>query len=154
MDGFNIILGGKYAIKLNERWRLAVGAETFNFPTHSVGLIQSFFGVTYGSEDGHLTLNIGKPFAYSDQGDDFFEDPGVFMFSLSGNKKLSRSVRLVTENWFVFPISRPSANLRLHSLALRLQGESLAVDIGAIQLGFDDEFAPFPLPWLDFAYNF
>ena len=76
------------------------------------------------------------------------------MFSLSGNKKLSRSVRLLTENWFIFPISRPSENLRLHSLALRLQGESLAVDLGAVYFGFDDKFVEFPLPWLDFAYNF
>ena len=35
-EGFNIILGGKYAIELTERWRLAVGAETLLAPLGGV----------------------------------------------------------------------------------------------------------------------
>ena len=153
-DAFNIILGAKYSFDLDDHLRMAAGAETFNFPTASFGLILSFVGLTLGDEEAHVTFNAGKPFAYSGNSDNIPENSSAFMLSLSANKKLSKSARLITENWLFLSINQPRSNLTLNSLALRLQGESLAVDLGGILLGSDGDIFPIPIPWLDFAYNF
>jgi hypothetical protein len=72
--------------------------------------------------------------------------------TLSGNIRVSQRVSLVTENWLV-PTLIASGNSELpmlNSLAVRLFGESWAVDLGGIRV----PGLPIPMPWLDFSYNF
>ena len=154
LEGFNMILGGKYAFELSDHFRLAVGSEAFIFPELKGGLVQTFIGLTYGTQTDHLTLNVGKPFLVTT--DEEFrdsQDNGLIMFSLSGNTRLTELIRLVSENWLIVT-DASSEYLHFNSLAARFQGAKMAADLGFIFFGVDGTVFPLPLPWLDFTYNF
>ncbi len=97
---------------------------------------------TYGSEKASLTLGLGFGFS----GEDFADKPIIV---LGGELRVSKSIKLLSENWFVL-----SGDFNLLSFGLRFFGENLAADFGLIfpTEGGGDGF-PF-LPWLGFAYNF
>ena len=97
---------------------------------------------TYGTEKTSLTFGLGFGFS----GDDFTDRPIVL---IGGEIRVSKSIKLLSENWFVL-----SADINFLSLGLRFFGENLAADFGLV---FSTEWGGdgFPLlPWLGFAYNF
>ena len=150
--GFNFIGGIKVGTSVGDRLHLAVGAQGLVLPGFgggSGGTAGFLFGTaTYGTPDAHLSLGVGKPFTLSNSGGEL--DSNIIA-TLSGNVRLSQRVALVTENWLIPTLGTSTSELpMLNSLAVRLFGESWAVDLGGIRV----PGLPIPIPWLDFAYNF
>ena len=150
---FNFIGGVKVGGSIGDRLHLAAGAQGLVVPGLGVGFggtVGFVFGTaTYGTPDAHVSLGLGKPFMLTNSGGGL--DSSVIT-TLSGNIRVSQRVALVTENWLLIA---PGASLNgqlpmLNSLAVRLFGESWAVDLGGIYV----PGSPIPIPWLDFAYNF
>lgn len=146
LEGYNIIVGGKYSFELSERLRLAVGGEAFFFDGLSVGTL--FAGFTYGGESAHITLNVGKPVMLHGDSTKF----GTSLFSVSANVEMASFLRVITENWLL--PDEFSGLIHINGLGVRFQGGSLACDTAMILLGRNGAFEPLPLPWLDFTYNF
>lgn len=153
MDGgFNFIGGVKVGGNVTERLSLAIGAQALVFPGLGTGFPGGAAGLlfgtaTYGTPDAHVSLALGTPFVFSSGEDVFTRD---YIVALSGNVRLNQQLALVTENWLLPTVSAGSYLPMLNSLALRIFGEHWAVDLGGIR-------APdtsFPIPWLDFSYNF
>lgn len=146
-NGFNVIGGVKIGGSLTDRLHLAGGAQALVVPTY--GAMGFLFGTaTYGTPDAHLSLAVGAPFTLV-QGSSSIASQVIT--TLSGNVRMSQRLALVTENWLMPAyISSNSELPMLNSLALRIFGQQWAVDIGAVRV----PGAPFPIPWLDFAYNF
>lgn len=92
---------------------------------------------TFGEPEGAVTLGVG--YAYSGKS-------RAAILMVGGEKQLSRSVRLITENWFW------KGGYGIVSGGVRFTGEHLAADIGlGVPMGVDDFFA-FPL--VNFSYRF
>ncbi|MFY0524080.1 hypothetical protein ACN28I_13220 [Archangium gephyra] len=151
--GFNFIGGIKVGGSIGDRLHLAAGAQGLVMPglggySGAVGFV--FGTATYGTADAHLSLGLGKPFTLTLNGGGSLDSSVIA--TLSGNIRVSRRVALVTENWLM---ASPDMGIygqlpMLNSLAVRLFGESWAVDLGGIRV----PGLPIPIPWLDFAYNF
>lgn len=107
---------------------------------NSAGII---FGVgSYGTEKAALTVGIG--FGYA--GDDVADKP---VFAVGGEVRVSRKVKLMTENWLI-----PDSEVQIVSFGLRFFGENLAADFALVYpAGGEIEGFPF-FPWIGFAYNF
>lgn len=129
---------------------VSAGALYMTLLTESIsgGIV---FGVTtFGQEDKSFTAGLGLPFL-KEEGQDFeFGEHPILM--LGGNVRLSGSIALVSENWFIlggdFDLSEQP-----FTLALRFFGERIAVDVGVLLVGsiLDEGF---PVPLLSFTYNF
>ena len=72
---------------------------------------------TYGTPDASITAGFGYGFA----GSELADKP---MVMLGGEKRLSRRIALVTENWIFPEVANP-----LVSYGFRFMGESLSVDL-------------------------
>lgn len=100
------------------------------------------YGVaTYSTEKASLTFGLGFGFS----GDDFADKPIIV---LGGEVRVSKSIKFLSENWFVL-----SGDINLLSFGLRFFGENLAADFGLVFTTEGGDGFPF-LPWLGFAYNF
>jgi len=105
----------------------------------SLGIAYSV--VTYGSEDAHFTAGLG--FGFVDN--EFADRP---MILLGGEKRVSRRIALVTENWII-----PEVNHPLSLYGLRFMGSKMSVDLGFIYVFNTD--LPFPgVPYIDFMVVF
>ena len=105
---------------------------------------------TKGTPAKSFTCGIGLGYIAEEGEDvDFAEHPVLL---LGGNIRLSESMALVSENWFI-----TGEDLGLDQqplgLALRFFGPRIAVDAGVIIIGEVIEEG-FPIPWLSFVYNF
>ncbi|WP_412070117.1 hypothetical protein [Rubrivirga sp. IMCC43871] len=129
-----------------------------------VGLL---YGVgTLGPSESAVSVGAGYGFAFgSDSGD---SDGGVGVVMVGGERQLSGSVKLLSENYlFLTPSTRTAClfegpctttteteTTTMFSLGVRFFGEQLAADVAAFVIPeLADEGVPF-LPWLGFAYNF
>ena len=121
---------------------MAAGVLYIKIPDEEEGAGIVYGVATYGTEDAGLTFGIGFGFA----GGEFADKP---IFELGGEYRISRSIKLITENWLI-----PDSEVQLLSLGIRFFGRSLTTDFGLIYpAGSDTEGFPF-LPWVGFAYNF
>jgi hypothetical protein len=123
---------------------LAGGFQTLFLPgIKELPAVGFLYGtVTLGTEDLHLGLSGGPPFAF----DKSSTRLGSAIFSLSGNWRVARSIALVSENWIV----QVDGSSRLTgSAAVRFIGERLGVDAGFI---FANGVSV-PVPWLDFTWH-
>jgi hypothetical protein len=151
-SGFNFIAGAKVGGSVGDKLHLAAGAQGLVIPGIGTGIggtVGFVFGTaTVGTPDAHLSLGVGKPFTLTNSGGSL---DSTVIATLSGNLRVSQRVALVTENWLFPTFGSTGGQLpMLNSLAVRLFGESWAVDLGGIRvpgLGI-------PVPWVDFAYNF
>jgi hypothetical protein len=123
---------------------LAGGFQTLVIPGVSqfpaVGFL--FGTLTIGTEDLHLGISGGPPFAF-DKGSSRL---GSAIVSVSGNWRVARSIALVSENWFV-PVN--GSTKVVGSAAVRLIGERLGVDLGFLF----PQGSSVPVPWLDFTWH-
>jgi small nuclear ribonucleoprotein (snRNP)-like protein len=105
---------------------------------------------TFGREDRSFSAGIGLGYTKTEGQDFAFADRPIIM--LGGNVRLSNSVALVSENWLItgadFDLGRQP-----FAVALRLFGEHIAVDVGAILIG-EALAEGLPIPLLSFVYNF
>lgn len=108
--------------------------------TESVGVLYSV--ATWGAtSDAAVTAGIGWGYGTSSG---IHDTPAVM---LGGERRLSRSAKLITENYFF-----PSEGAGLLSLGPRFFGERLTADLGlAMPVGQGAEFFVFPV--VNFAWN-
>jgi hypothetical protein len=134
----------KIGIVAKEKSSLAIGGLIVALPKidherHTVGIL---YGVTsLGGPDASITVGLGYGFV----------DRHVAkkpMALIGGEKRFSRRISFVSENWIFPGVDKP-----LISYGLRFFGEGLSVDLALINtLGND---AAFPgVPWVDFVFNF
>jgi hypothetical protein len=136
----------KIGLNTSEKTSLALGALVISIP-HKIGdenipTVGIVYGVgTYGGPDDGLTGGLGFGFVNNK----IAHNPAVM---IGGEKRVSRRVSLVSENWIFPGIDHP-----LISYGARFFGENLSVDLGFLNvLGSD---LPFPgVPWVDFVFNF
>lgn len=109
------------------------------------------FGVgTLGGPDKSATAGLGLGFVKVEDEDLRFGENPVLM--LGGNVRLSNSVALVSENWFIMG-QHMTIGQQPFCVAARFFGDRVAVDAGFILAG-EILKEGFPIPWLSFVYNF
>jgi hypothetical protein len=166
---FNLLLSVKAGGKLANNVHLAGGVQalwvpafgntnpsggSFTLPVVGVGFLTG----TYGTSDLHASLSVAMPFSgYSGLA------TGSPIVTVSANWRLTRGFALVTENWFIFgvqqvvdPLGTPHVEVTVataNGLAARIMGEHFAVDLGFLVLQAGGTFVPFPVPWVNFTYN-
>jgi hypothetical protein len=153
--GINLIAAVKVGGAVTPWLHVAGGAEVFVLPGlgAAFGAGIGFGAVTLGDPNLHLTVAVGRPFAFTPNAQAAFGDA---MFTLNGTARLSPTVSLVSENWFFPSFSTPYRDpLVLNGLAVRLIVDRLAVDLGFIGVKPPSSpYWPVPVPWLDFTWNF
>ena len=128
----------------SEYVHLAAGFQAFTIPGLGTGTAGLLFGtVTLGTEDLHLGVSAGPPFAIGSGTSEL----GKVVVSVSGNWRVARSIALVSENWFV---QVEGSTEVVGSAAVRFIGERLGVDAGFLFA----KGATVPVPWLDFTWHF
>jgi hypothetical protein len=110
----------------------------FNIDGAGVGI--AYGVVTQGNSDSAATLGLG--YAYARTGD---EDGGAPVAMIGGEHRLSRRVKLVTEN-YVFDGGGFASG------GLRLLGERLSADLGFVVPLFED--VRFVMPMINFVWKF
>lgn len=103
----------------------------FNVDGASVGI--AYGAVTQGDDDRAGTLGVGYSYARTDD-----HDAGAFVFMIGGGRRITKHVKLVTEN-YVFRYGG------LASGGVRLFGEKLSADIGLVMPLNVDAFFLFPM---------
>ncbi|SVC58327.1 uncharacterized protein METZ01_LOCUS311181, partial [marine metagenome] len=133
-DGpFNFITAIKVGDTITEdKFHVAAGFEAFTFDQDdelwSAGFL--FGSATLGSDRSHVTLSAGKPFSLSSDS----RDLGPAIVTLSGNVRVSSSVSLINENWFLAPETQEEDEdgfvtntsrefVHINSIAARIMGE-------------------------------
>ncbi|PKV66471.1 hypothetical protein [Pontibacter ramchanderi] len=136
----------KASFEINDKWRAGGGLLYMNV----VGVEEDFSGLgigygiaTYGNTDDNVTLGLGYGFVDSE----FSQKPFI---NLSGMKRISRRVGLVSENWLV-----PSDGYYgLISYGLRFMSERITVDLAFINNGDIAATVPIGVPYVDFVIKF
>jgi hypothetical protein len=122
---------------------LAGGFQSFMIPNASTGMVGFLYGtVTLGTEDLHLGVSAGPPFALTSGASEL----GKVIVAISGNWRVARALALVSENWFVQVDGETKV---MGSAALRFIGGRLGVDAGFLFA----QGAGVPVPWLDFTWH-
>ena len=135
----------KVALKQSESVNISAGTLVIKMPDNfdeDVQLISVLYAVgTYGSHDRSVTLGLG----YGLVDRKAAERPLVV---LGGERRLTRRIALVTENWIV-----PGVDNALVSLGLRFLGEGLSADLALVNTIGKESIFP-GVPYIDFVYNF
>jgi len=135
----------KIGLKETEKVNIAAGALIIKLPDNfeeDVSLINVAYGVgTYGSSDRSVTLGLGYGLVDGKVAD----KPLVVV---GGERRLTRRLAVITENWIV-----PGVDNVLVSLGLRFLGEGLSADIALINTIGGESIFP-GIPYVDFVYNF
>lgn len=136
----------KASFEINDKWRAGGGLLYANV----IGVDEDFSGlgigygiVTYGNTDDNATLGLGYGFVDGE----FSSKP---IITLSGMKRVSRRIGLVSENWFV-PINGYYGIL---SYGLRFMGERITVDLAFINNPDIAESIFIGVPYVDFVVKF
>lgn len=146
-EGFNAFAGLKLGFSLGELVHLSGSGSIWFVPGGSGAFGLLYATATVGTPNAHVSAAAGWPYLLSSTG----EDVGSALFILAANLRVSRTVALVTENWF-FPdaASWDGEFPMVNALAVRFFGERIAVDVGLVRVAG----VSFPPPWLGFIYNF
>jgi len=121
-------------VQLLERRSTAVSAGVmhfFNVDEASIGI--AYGVVTQGSADSAATIGVGYAYAQTDD-----EDDGSAVVMIGGEHRVSRRVKLVTENYVFKGGGFASGGLRFF-------GEKLSADFGLVMPLFADETFVFPM---------
>jgi hypothetical protein len=131
----------KVGVSVNPRVHLAVGALVAGVPREDpVGAV---YGVgTVGDADASLTGGIAYGFA----GKEFSSE---FAVLVGGEKRVSRRIALVTENYFV----PSSVGQPVVSGGVRMMSEKLTVDLALFNLVGESAILP-GIPFVSFVYKF
>ncbi len=152
LDKQLIFFTPKLGLKAVKDFNLAAGVLFVKIPNDSdndeedngenVNSVGIAYGVTtFGSEEANVTFGLG--FGFVDK--EFAETPVIL---LGGEKRVSRRIALVTENWFIPKVDQP-----MSIYGLRFMGQKLSVDLGFVYVFKTD--LPFPgVPYVDFMIIF
>lgn len=131
----------KVGVSLSPKVHVAAGLIAATVPGESP--FGAVYGVgTVGDGDASVTGGIAYGFA----GRDFSSE---FAVLLGGEKRISRRIALVTENYFV----PSSVGEPLVSGGVRFMSEKLTVDLALFNLLGDQSVNP-GIPWVSFVYKF
>jgi hypothetical protein len=134
----------KIGIEASRKTSFAVGALVLALPEidDESPLVGVLYGVgTFGEPDGSVTAGIGYGFV-----DDEIADKPLVM--LGGEKRFSRRMSFVSENWIFPGVDDP-----LVSYGFRFFGEDISVDLALFNMLGEDAIFP-GVPWVDFVFNF
>lgn len=141
-----LLFAPKLEVVRRPGFRAAVGAIA-GFSAGDEESVGVLYGVgTLGSSDGALTVGASFPFVTDGSNGDIGTDP---LLLLGGELRLSRSVKLITENHIT------TGEGGLFSGGVRFFGERLSADFGLGTLrdgGGNDNI--YPLPIVNFSYTF
>lgn len=136
----------KATFEINDKWRAGGGLLYANV----IGIDEDFSGlgigygiVTYGNTDNNATLGVGYGFVDG-------ELSSKPVLTLSGMKRVSRRVGLVTENWLV----PTEAYYGVFSYGVRFMGERLTVDLAFLNNPDIASEIPIGIPYVDFVIKF
>lgn len=136
----------KATFEINDKWRAGGGLLYANV----IGIEEDFSGlgigygiVTYGNSDDNATLGMGYGFVDGE----FSSKPVI---TLSGMKRVSRRIGLVTENWLV----PTDSYYGVISYGIRFMGERLTVDLAFINNREIAEEIAIGVPYVDFVIKF
>ena len=121
-------------VKLMESRSTAVSAGVlhfFNVDDASIGI--AYGVVTQGTTDNAVTVGLGYAYAREDD-----EDAGSGVLMLGGERRVSRRVKLVTENYVFKGGGFASGGVRFF-------GEKLSADFGLVVPLFGDDTFVFPM---------
>lgn len=156
--GQNLILGAKFGGNVSEGFHLAAGFETViiaGLLDQSTLIALPFVAATLGDKSANLTLNIGGFSAFRVSP---FQDEFSFpLASFSGYYAIDRSLGFVTEHIVLLPSESngfSSGSGSAHAIALRILIEAFSIDVGVATAQTNGNFAPLPIPWLDFSWAF
>ena len=141
-----IYLAPKITLFDRGRTSLAVGALSF-FVTDQVeeGNAGILYGVgTFGSRDNAVTLGAGWFYAQTDGYGDIADEPVIL---LGGERRISRHVKLVTENW----LSLSDGVDGMVSGGVRFIGDRLSADLGLAAMPGEGGCC---LPLANFVWSF
>ncbi|MFH1096154.1 MAG: hypothetical protein ABH886_08115 [Candidatus Desantisbacteria bacterium] len=133
----------KVGLKATENLNLAAGALAIRIPfddkASAVGIL---YGVgTYGKPDASITAGLG--YGFVDQ-----EVASKPMIILGSEKRISRRITLVSENWIFPGVDNP-----LVSYGVRFFGEGLSVDMAFFNTIGENFLFP-GIPYIDFVFCF
>jgi len=147
--GMSIITGSPEQILFVAPKLRVVKFEGFQLSTGMIyaGILDESFGIAYGVfTTGSSTASFTGGLGYGFVNGDFADNPFLM---LGGDINLSKSSKLITENWFI----PNDDNTIVMSFGLRFYGKHLAADFGLIKIPELDFGFPF-FPWVGFAYKF
>ncbi len=138
----------KFTVSQRERSAISVGALAFALPNDTD---EGTFGIAYsagtwGTRDRAITAGAGWGFQWGGGKSSMTNAP---VLVLGGEARVSRRVKLLTENW-VFP--NGSDGFTLVSGAVRFIGERLSTDFGL--MGAAQSGAGCCFPMVNFVWNF
>lgn len=136
----------KATFEINEKWRAGGGllyANVLGVESDFSGLGIGYGVVTYGNTDNNATLGMGYGFVDG-------ELSSRPIFTLSGMKRLSSRVGVVSENWLV-----PwGTYYGVFSYGIRFMGERITVDLAFINSRDLAEAIRIGIPYVDFVVKF
>ena len=145
-----ITLAPKIGLQLSDTQAVSAGILYLTVPDEGAAGIAFAIG-SLGHYDRSLTAGIGIGYTKDDRHADFeFAQHPIIM--LGGNIRLSNSVALVSENWFITGEGLSLSEQPL-GITLRFFGEQIAADVGFIIIG-EVLKEGFPIPWLSLVYHF
>jgi len=149
LDQQILTLAPRYGLYVDDELAVSVGTLYMTVPGEgSVGI--AFAVGSMGPPDKCLTVGIGMGYGKESGHPVNWADHPIIL--VGGNVRLSNSVALVSENWFITGEGLGLDQQPL-AIAVRFFGERLAVDVGAIIIG-EVMKEGFPIPWLSFVYHF
>lgn len=139
-------LAPKYEVLRTPRASAAVGVLAVFATRELNGSAGLLYGVgTFGTPDRALTVGATVPFIASGEESDVGDQPA---FMVGGEARISRRMKLLTENYFV-----PGESGALISGGVRFFGERLSADFG-VGAGFGGGENACCLPLVNFVYSF
>ena len=142
-------LAPKFTIREKERSSYAIGALSFGLTEDvSDGTYGLLYGVgTWGNRDNAFTAGAGWGYRWGGGNSSVANAP---VMVLGGETRVSRRVKLVTENWIY---TGSGANGGIFSGGFRFIGDRLSADFGMIGGAGDGDLACC-LPIVNFVWNF
>ncbi len=136
----------KYTFEINNKWRAGGGvlyANVLGVDSDFSGLGIGYGIVTYGNTDDNATLGMGYGFVDG-------ELSSKPVITLSGMKRLSKRIGLVSENWLV----PTDGYYGVLSYGVRFMGERLTVDLAFINNRDIAQEILIGIPYVDFVIKF
>jgi hypothetical protein len=142
-------LAPKFTLVETERSAYAIGALSFALTEEiSDGTVGLLYGVgTWGDRDNAVTFGAGWGYVWGRGASSLSSAPVIV---LGGERRVSRRVKLVTENWMY---TGSGANGGVFSGGFRFIGDRLSADLGALG-GAGEGSVACCFPMVNFVWNF